>query len=195
TPMSFEDRQFIRIEDGYPLYSYWLYNVQGVDSATGNLLIEAVSGDGQITVADRKIVGDAWPKFFGGWSNNVTYKGFDFNLLFTYSYGNKLWNHNRALGEHGGRLDGSRVLFATQLDRWQKPGDITDVPRLALKNYDKQELSRFFEDASFLRLRSLNIGYTLPKQLSSKLYVDKLRVYFVGTNLFLLTKYTGADPE
>ncbi|MCA5005050.1 SusC/RagA family TonB-linked outer membrane protein [Sphingobacterium bovistauri] len=194
-PMSFEDRQFIRIEQGYPLYSYWLYNVQGVDSQTGDLQIEDVNKDGQITASDRKIVGDSWPKFFGGWSNNFSYKGFDLNVLFTYSFGNNVWNHNRALGEQGGKLDANRVLFATQLDRWQKPGDITDVPRLALKNYDKQELSRFFEDGSFLRLRSFNFGYTLPKSLISKIHLDKARVYFVGTNLFLLTKYTGADPE
>lgn len=195
TPMSFEDRQFLRIEQGVPLYSYWLYNVQGVDPQTGNLKIEDVNGDGKLTASDRKVVGNAWPKFFGGWNNTFGYKGFDLSATFTYSLGNHLWNHNRALGEHGGRLDGNRVLFATQLARWQKPGDVTDVPRLALENYDKQEISRFFEDASFLRLRSVNLGYNFPKTIASKLHVDKLRVFFVGTNLLLFTKYTGADPE
>ena len=195
SPMSFEDRQFIRIEEGYPLYSYWLYNVLEVNPATGDLVIEDVDGNGEITASDRKIVGDAWPDYFGGFNNSFSYKGFDLNVLFTYSVGNRQWNHNRVLGEQGGRLDANRVIFASQLDRWQNPGDITDVPRLALKNYDKQELSRFLEDASFLRLRSLNLGYTLPKQLTSRLHIDKVRLYFVGTNLLLFTKYSGADPE
>jgi hypothetical protein len=169
--------------------------VQGVDPQTGDLVIEDVTGDGEITTDDRKVVGDAWPDFFGGISNTVNYKNFDLNVLFTFSYGNYLWNHNRALSEHGGRLDQSRALSASQLNRWQQPGDITDVPRLTLDNYSRQEVSRFFEDASFLRLRTLTLGYTFPSAFSSKYNVTKLRVYFSGSNLLLFTKYTGADPE
>jgi TonB-linked SusC/RagA family outer membrane protein len=194
-PMSFEDRQFIRIEQGVSLYSYWLYKSHGVDPQTGDLIIEDVNKDGRITADDRKVVGDAWPDFFGGLTNNFTFGNFDANILFTYSFGNHLWNHNRALGEQGGRLDGNRVLFASQLDRWQKPGDVTDVPRLALKNYNTQELSRFFEDASFVRLRSFSLGYTLPQSATSRLKLPKTRLYFVGTNLWLWTRYSGADPE
>ncbi len=192
-PITYE--RFSRIEKGVSLYSYWLYNVQGVDAQTGDLIVEDVTGDGSITTDDRKVVGDAWPDFFGGISNTFNYKGLDLNVLFTFSYGNYLWNHNRALSEHGGRLDQSRALSASQLNRWQQPGDVTDVPRLTLDNYSRQELSRFFEDASFLRLRSLTLGYTLPSAFSSKYHIEKLRVYFSGTNLFLATKYTGADPE
>lgn len=192
-PITYE--RFSRIEEGVALYSYWLYNVQGVDPQTGDLVIEDVTGDGEITTDDRKVVGDAWPDFFGGISNTLNYKNFDLNLLFTFSYGNYLWNHNRALSEHGGRLDQSRALSASQLNRWQQPGDITDVPRLTLDNYSRQEVSRFFEDASFLRLRTLTLGYTLPAAFSSKYNVTKLRVYFSGSNLLLFTKYTGADPE
>lgn len=194
-PMSFEDRQFIRIEQGVALYSYWLYKTHGVDPQTGDLIIEDVNKDGRITADDRKVVGDAWPDFFGGLTNNFKWKNFDANVLFTYSFGNHLWNHNRALGEQGGRLDGNRVLFASQLDRWQQPGDITDVPRLALKNYNTQEVSRFFEDASFVRLRSFSLGYTLPQRATSKVKLPRTRLYFVGTNLWLWTRYSGADPE
>ena len=192
-PITYE--RFSRIEEGVALYSYWLYNVQGVDPETGDLIIEDVTRDGEITTDDRKVVGDAWPDFFGGITNSLTYKNFDLNVLFTFSYGNYLWNHNRALSEHGGRLDQSRALSASQLRRWQKPGDHTDVPRLTLENYSRQEVSRFFEDASFLRLRSLTLGYTLPGDVATRLRMAKVRAFFTGTNLLLFTKYTGADPE
>jgi TonB-linked SusC/RagA family outer membrane protein len=187
--------RFSRIEQGVALYSYWLYNVLEVDPQTGDLVIEDVNGDGQITTDDRKVVGDAWPKFFGGISNNLSYKNFDLSFLFTFSYGNNLWNHNRALNEHGGRLGISRSLASSQLDRWQNPGDITDVPRLTLDNYRLQEVSRFFEDASFIRLRTISLGYNLPKRIINKIGVQNLRLYAVATNLLLFTKYSGADPE
>jgi hypothetical protein len=116
-------------------------------------------------------------------------------VFITYSYGNNVFNINRMLGETGGTLDANRVLLASQLNRWTTPGQITNVPRLTAANYANYENSRFFEDGSFIRLRSLNVGYTIPKSITSKLHIEKLRVYYVGTNLFLLTKYTGADPE
>lgn len=195
TPMSFEDRQFIRIEQGTSLYSFWLYNSLGVDPQTGDMILEDVNKDGEITPADRKIIGSAWPKFFGGLSNNLSFKNFDLNILFTYSYGNKVWNHNRMLGEQGGRLDANRVIYASQLNRWQKPGDITDVPRLALENYSRQEVSRFLEDGSFIRLRSLSLGYQLPQDILNRINITRARLFVTGSNLLLLTRYKGLDPE
>jgi hypothetical protein len=89
------------------------------------------------------------------------------------------------------------VIFKSNLRRWQKPGDITDVPRpdgVNVNNYIDGG-SRWLEDGSFLRLRSLTLGYTLPKQLTARLGIQNLRVYASGTNLLLFTKYTGLDPE
>lgn len=188
-------RDLIRIQEGKPLYSYWLYNQLGVNPETGDVIFEDVNGDGKITADDRQIIGSTWPKFFGGITNSFKFKGFDLNVFFTFSYGNYIWNHNRMLGETGGTLDANRVLLASQLDRWTTPGQITETPRLTAANYAITENSRFFEDASYLRLRSLSLGYTIPTNLTKKIKVEKLRVYVTGTNLFLLTKYTGADPE
>ncbi|RYZ38893.1 MAG: TonB-dependent receptor, partial [Sphingobacteriales bacterium] len=135
------------------------------------------------------------PKLFGGFGNTFTFKGFDLNVFLTYSYGNYIWNHNRMLGETGGTLDANRVLLASQLDRWTHTGQVTNTPRLTTENYSRQENSRFFEDGSFVRLRSLTLGYTLPQALTSKAGISKARLYVSGSNLFLLTDYTGADPE
>ncbi|WP_214225174.1 TonB-dependent receptor [Pedobacter sp. B4-66] len=191
----FAGRDLIRLQQGSSLYSYWVYKQLYVDKNTGDAVFEDVNGDGKITADDRQIVGNTWPKFFGGFNNTLNYKGFDLGIFFTYSYGNQIWNHNRMLGETGGTLDANRVLLASQLDRWTTPGQITNTPKLTAANYSRQENSRFLEDGSFLRLRSLTVGYVLPKALTKKAKIDKLRIYLTGSNLLLFTKYTGADPE
>lgn len=196
-PLRYGSRDLILLQQGTPLYSFWVYKELGVNPETGNVVYEDVNKDGQITVADRQIFGSIWPKFFGGLTNNFTYKGFDANLFFSFQYGNKIYNHNRFFGEGGGARDAARVILASNNDRWQKPGDITDTPRpdgVNVNNY-RDGGSRWLEDGSFLRLRSLNIGYTLPKTITKRIGAESLRVYLSGTNLFLITKYTGLDPE
>lgn len=191
----FAGRDLIRLQQGSSLYAYWLYKQLYVDPETGDAVFEDVDDNGVINAGDRQIIGSIWPKYFGGFDNTFRFRDFDLGIFFTYSFGNGIWNHNRMLGETGGTLDANRVLLASQLDRWTTPGQKTDVPRLTAANYARQENSRFFEDASFVRLRSLTVGYTLPNQLARRIRFDKLRLYFAGSNLLLFTKYTGADPE
>ena len=196
-PITQYSRDWIRLQQGYSLYSFWLYKQLYVDPQTGNAVFEDVNKDGQITVADRQILGSASPKLFGGLTNNLSYKAFDMGLLFSFQSGNKIFNLNRFFGEGGGTRDANRVIFASQLERWQKPGDITDVPRLTAfgNNYTLEQNSRFLEDGSFIKLRSLTFGYTIPKRIITKAKLEDLRLYFAGSNLFTFTKYTGPDPE
>lgn len=191
----FAGRDLIRLQQGNSLYAYWLYKQIGVDPSTGDVIFDDYNKDGKIDAEDRQILGSTWPKFFGGISNNFTYKDFDLSAFFVYSYGNSIWNHNRMLGETGGTLDAGRVLLASQFDRWTTPGQITEIPRLTAANYARQENSRFFENASYLRLRSLTFGYTLPKSFTQRAKINKVRLYVTGNNLLIFTKYTGADPE
>jgi len=179
------------------MYSFWLYNQLYVDPQTGNAVYEDVNEDGNITVDDRKIAGDLWPDFFGGLTSRLTYKGFDLDVFFAFQEGNMIYNHNAFFGGAGGARDEARIIFADNLRRWQKPGDITDVPRtdgININNY-RDGAGRFLEDGSFIRLRSLNLGYTLPTSIVEKAKIERVRFFFSGTNLFLWTKYTGADPE
>lgn len=197
TPLRYGSRDLILQQQGSPLYSFWVYKELYVDPQTGNSVYEDYNKDGVITVADRQIVGSIWPKLFGGISNDFTYKGFDASVFLSFQYGNKIYNHNRFFGEGGGARDAARVIFANNNNRWQKPGDITNVPKpdgININNY-RDGGSRWLEDGSFLRLRALNIGYTLPKTLTHKVGIEKLRIYAVGSNLFTITKYTGLDPE
>ncbi|GAB4035968.1 SusC/RagA family TonB-linked outer membrane protein [Spirosoma gilvum] len=197
TPLKYGSRDLILQQQGFPLYSFWVYKQLYVDPQTGNVVYDDVNKDGKITVDDRQLVGSIWPKFFGGLTNSFSYKGFDVNLFFSYQYGNKIYNHNRFFGEGGGARDDARIIFKSNLARWQKPGDVTDVPRpdgINVNNY-RDGGSRWLEDGSFLRLKSLTIGYTVPKELTRRLGIQNVRFYAVGTNLWLLTKYTGLDPE
>jgi len=196
-PLRYGSRDLILQQEGTPLYSFWVYKQLYVDPQTGNTVYEDVNKDGKITVDDRQIIGSIWPKFFGGITNNFTYKGIDVGLFFAFQYGNKVYNHNKFFGEGGGARDAARIIFASNNARWQKPGDITDVPRpdgVNVNNY-RDGGSRWLEDGSFLRLRSLNVGYTIPKFFTSKLRVEALRFFVQGANLLTFTKYTGLDPE
>jgi len=197
TPITQYNRDWVRLQQGYSLYSFWLYKQLGVDPQTGNAIFEDVNKDGQITVADRQILGNAAPSLFGGLTNNITYRDFDLGVLISFQSGNDVYNLNKFFGEGGGTRDANRVLFADQLNRWQKPGDITDVPRLTAfgNNYTLEQNSRFLEDGSFVKLRSVTLGYTLPRRLTNRVKLETVRLYCSGTNLFTLTHYTGPDPE
>lgn len=210
TPISFYSRNWIIDQQGYSMYSFWLYKQLYVDPQTGNAVFQKADGstsksatyDKNITLAtaDRQIIGNAMPKFFGGITNNLSYKGIDLGIFFSFQYGNQVLNYNRFLGEKQGQPSSGfagRFITESQMARWTHLGQITDVPRVTSvgNNYLIEQNSRFLEDGSFVRLKSLSLGYTLPEKISAKLKLEKLRVYVLGSNLWLLTKYTGPDPE
>lgn len=186
-----------RMIQGYPMYSFYVYKQLYVDPKTGDAVYDDVNKDGQLTADDREIVGNAWPKVFGGLTNDFSYRNFDLSVFFNFEYGNKVYNNNRYFLESGGTRDDRRAIDKNQLNAWQKPGDKTDVPRITTigYNYTLSPISRFIEDGSFLRLSTLTLGYTLPQVLLSRLRLSNARVYYTASNLWLLTKYSGPDPE
>ncbi|QIL77625.1 SusC/RagA family TonB-linked outer membrane protein [Hymenobacter sp. HDW8] len=200
-PITAGSRDIFRLEEGESLYSFWLYKQTRVNPESGDAEYEDVNGDGAITVADRQLVGTAWPDFFGGLTNSVNYKGFDLGFTLNFERGAKIMNMNRFFLVHGGTQSNIGYL-ANQLDRWQQPGDQTDIPRLttnaASNNYGGvvQNLSdRYLEDGSFLRLRTLSLGYSVPKEVVAKTRLNSLRLYVQAANLFTITPYSGLDPE
>jgi TonB-linked SusC/RagA family outer membrane protein len=187
----------IILQEGSPLYSFYLHKQFGVDPQTGNVLFDDLNKDGNVTDADLQILGNAWPKYFGGLTNEFTfYKNFDVQASLYYSVGNDIWNNTRYRMGHGGSRNGVFAMLKEELNRWQKPGDITDVPRLTASGNNAAIIpSRFLEDGSFVRLRNLSVGYSFPKSLLNRWRITTLRVYFSATNLFTITKYKGVDPE
>jgi TonB-linked SusC/RagA family outer membrane protein len=199
TPLQYGSRNLILQKEGYALYSFYLYKQLYVDPQTGNAIYQKADGTAGTNpkTSDKQIIGSVWPKFFGGIGNDLTYRNFDFSVFFSFQYGNDTYNHNRFFGEGGGARDAARILFASNLDRWTKPGDITDVPKsdgVNVNNY-LDAGSRWLEDGSFIRLRSATLGYTLPKALTGRIGLRNVRVYVSGSNLLLFTKYSGPDPE
>ncbi|MGN7203182.1 SusC/RagA family TonB-linked outer membrane protein [Pedobacter sp. SAFR-022] len=197
------------LKQGYAVNSFQLYKQLYVDPKTGNAVYEDVNNDGIITSADRQIVGNALPDYTGGLTNNITFKGLDFSFFFYFQKGNKIMNMNDFFMVHGG-TQANIGFLPRQLDRWQQPGDVTDIPRLttysgnptenggAANNYGGNVASlssRYLEDGSFLRLKTLTLGYTFPSAVSRKIGMNKLRIYAQGTNLLTFTNYGGLDPE
>ena len=186
-----------RMIQGYSMHSFYVYKQLYVDPQTGDAVYEDYVKDGKITAEDRQIFGNAQPKYFGGINNTLRYKGFDFAVFFNFQFGNKIFNNNRFFHESGGTRDDRRAINKNQLNRWQQPGDITDVPRITTlgTNYTLSPVSRFIEDGSFIRLSTLTLGYTVPQKLTAKLHTNSIRVYASGTNWWLWKKYQGPDPE
>lgn len=186
-----------RVQQGYPYHAFFVYKQLSVNPETGDAVYEDYNKDGILTAADRQYVGTALPKFVGGLNNTVSFKGFDLSVFVNFTYGNKINNNNRFFHESGGTRDDRRAINKYQLNRWQKPGDITDVPRITTvgNNYNLSPSSRFIEDGSFIRLNSIVLGYTLPSQLLRKVGISSARVFYNGSNLWLISKYQGPDPE
>lgn len=191
------------LSEGHPIGTYFLIDQDGVDPETGDIQWVDLNEDGAINSADRRIVGNALPRFFGGWNNTLSFKGFDLNLFFQFTVGNMVFNHSRASYENLGysRIgtgfplpDGNNHILADE--RWMNPGDVTDIPRASLTNVNWREYSsRWLEDGSFLRLRTINFGYNIPRSFANRAGLESLRVYVQGQNLLTFTGYTGFDPE
>ena len=151
-----------------------------------------IDGDGVITTKDRTSIGNGTPEWFGGITNTFNYKGFDFSFMFTFNYGNEIYNATRMFASQS--QDQRSNMMAEVADRWTKTNASSSVP--AWDGYVKNELySRFVEDGSYLRLKTVTLGYTLPQKWTRKFYVNKLRIYFSAQNLFCVTDYSGYDPE
>ncbi len=183
------------VSSGKPLGTFWGLKFLGVDPGTGDAIYYDKNNDGELTAADGTFIGDAQPDFFGGFTNSVSYKGFDLSLFFQFSYGNEMINFgNTTLLNSGEDIENNQSRAA--LGRWQKEGDITSIPKYEFGNtYNNRFSSRFVEDASYLRIKNFTVGYSLKPELLAKFKLNKLRVYASGTNIWTLTNYTGADPE
>jgi TonB-linked SusC/RagA family outer membrane protein len=174
------------------LGTFFGYRTQGIDPETGDVIYQDLDGNGRITPEDRTILGDAQPLFTGGITNTFTYSNFSVSLFFQGSYGNHIFNASKM--DMTGMQD-FRNQSLEVLDRWKRPGMVTDVPRPGNRE-NIWNSDRYIEDGSYLRLKNLSFTYDFStKGRLSKLGIRKLQPYFTAQNLWTWTKYSGYDPE
>jgi hypothetical protein len=140
-------------------------------------------------------MGPALPKWYGGWDNNLRYKGFDVNVLIYYSGGNYVYNGTKA-----GLRDNRNWNNSTEvLTRWTKAGDVTNIPRYVfgdnISNGSGLVISENVEKGDFVKVRNISIGYTLPHTVVDRIGLSNIRFYVAALNPFTFTNYTGFDPE
>ena len=153
-----------------------------------------LDGDGRVTAADQEIIGTAQPKFYGGITNTLSFKNFDFSAFLQYNVGNKIYN------SAAGNTQGMSTTYGQDvavLNRWTPTNTNTNVPRAVYgdPNVNTRNSDRFLEDGSYARFKSVTLGYTLPTTLSTRAHLRSVRVYAQAQNLVTFTKYSGLDPE
>lgn len=179
----------------------------------GVLKLRDLNGDGIITADDRTVIGSALADFQGGFGVNASFKGFDFSAFFNYQVGNDVYNSGKIANNMLYRTTYGNMLNTVNSDNRFKyinqQGDlVTDLEELRVLNQGANMWTPFstgtatpvfhsfaVEDGSFLRLNNVTLGYTLPKLLTSKVKISRARIYTTVTNAFLITNYTGFDPE
>lgn len=180
------------IKVGESVGAFYMYQADGVDPETGLQKYKDQNNDGKISQDyDRIIAGSSQPKFLASLLNTFNYKGFDLSVFLNASYGNKVFNWTKANLELGTGYTGA---LATLLNRWTPSNTITDMHK-AIENPSVTISDRFLEDASFLRIKNLTLGYSIPQAALSKIKLKNVRIYAQASNLFTWTRYTGYDPE
>lgn len=198
---------------GRPIGAFYLYKSDGLfqtmdevnahkgekgilqpNAKPGDMRFVDVNGDGEINTDDQVFCGTGIPKVEANLNLGLSYKGFDFSVVFGSAWGHKIYNGNRYFYE--GMASGTNFLKST-LNAWTPENRNTNVPRAVLqdKNGNARESDRFLENGNFIRMRQIQLGYSLPSVVLKKAWIESLRFYVSGENLWTWTNYSGVDPE
>lgn len=171
-------------------------NVTFGEAKLGHRKYVDINKDKVIDNKDRVVIGDPIPDFYGSLSNNLTYKNFDLNIYLQWSYGNDVYNANRILWTSNLKF---RRNFSTEvINRWRADNNEKEnqyATFRSIHDVTQKLTSKYIEDGSFIRLKTIQLGYSLPDEVLETLKFDKIRIYVAGQNLITWTKYTGYDPE
>jgi TonB-linked SusC/RagA family outer membrane protein len=212
----FENQNITRVVVGEPMFHFYGYEMEGIfqdqtdvdnhatqnNAEPGDVKFRDIAGapdengnptgpDGVIDANDRTIIGNPYPKINYGLSANFDFKGFDFGFFLIGVSGNDVYNTNIYDLQGMTRLFNSGVDV---LDRWTGPGTSNTIPRALGAGENVQVSTRFIEDGSYMRLRNISLGYTIPTSAFNNA-VSRLRVYISGQNIFTISNYSGLDPE
>jgi len=187
---------------GQPLGVFYGVQYAGVDPQNGDALF--LLADGTTTNSwskasqsqNYRVLGNPNPKHYGGITNTFEYKGIDLSVFGQWSYGNDIFNSSGVFQSSGFTNFGLDNQTVEMLKYWKREGDVTDVPRPELDmNNGARTSSRYVSDGSYFRIKTVTLGYNLPKSLLSTIKFTSVRIYATAQNLFTITNYKGNDPE
>ena len=181
----------IRLEAGRPLSNFYGYQTEGIDPETGLIIYKDQDHNGVINDSDKTWIGDANPDFIFGWTNNLSYKGFNLSFLVTGSVGNMIFNVSK-IDMIGMRNGANQLKDAVR--RWQIPGQITDIPRAGEPDNVKAS-DWWVEDGSYLKVKNITLSYDINSAFLRKYNIARIQPYFTLANFVTFTKYSGYDPE
>ncbi len=216
--VAFSGPSLTRIEAGYPIGYFYGFIMDGIfqnqaqvdahakqNAGPGDVIFRDINGrdadgeltgqpDGQINDDDQTLIGNPIPKFTYGFNANLDYKGVDLSLFFYGVQGNDIFNATKYFNNvNSWDINNG---FIQSYERWRGEGTSNVQPRNAPNDNNNYRNSTYFiEKGSYLRLRNVQLGYTFPKALSTKVGMERLRVYVSAQNLFTITNYSGFDPE
>lgn len=200
-------------DEGLPLYTFWGYQYEGIYRTdqealdhlysykdepnsisyhAGDARYKDLNGDGKIDNDDKTDLGNPFPWLTYGLNLGADWKGIDLQLFFQGVYGNKIFNAVRLRTEGTGN---EATLSTTMRNVWSKSNPEGDIPNPYGSSTNKENSSRLIENGAYLRLKNLQIGYTLPTAIVRKAGLSRCRIYLSANNLFTVTPYTGYDPE
>lgn len=202
-----------KLEVGHSIYEFWLKEYAGVDPQTGSALYVFADNnpdvkwneetcferDGKRLTTDQALAqyhyaGTAIPKVYGGFNTSLRFRDFEFSAVFSYQLGGKMYNSSYASLMSVNNFGGA--MHEDILNRWRKPGDVTDVPRLDAgqqTNFNAQS-DRWLLSSDYLNIKSLTFGYNLPKSFISRFSIQNLRLTVSGENLYMFTAKKGMNP-
>ena len=195
-PVAPGGRTMGRLAVGSPFGEFYGVKYLGVDPANGDALFLDATGKStnDYSLAIETVVGNPNPDYYGGFNNHFSYDAFDLDVQCQFVKGGDIYNIAGIFQSNNANYFDNQT--ADQMKFWRKPGDITNVPqpRLYTSNGDRKS-SRWVQDGSYLRVKSVNLGYNVPKNVLKSAKIESARIYVAASNLFTFTKYTGYDPE
>lgn len=199
------DEESVLLKVGEPLGNFYGFISDGLfqsmeevqegaqpQALPGDVRFIDFNDDGVINADDRRVMGNAQPRFYGGFSNSFSWKGFDLSVFLQFVYGNSIYNKNIVSLEG---LTGQSNQRATALDRWTPENRNTIIPRATTTKPTNDPYDRYVEEGSYLRVKNVRLAYNIPVARLKPDVIQSLRVYVNTVNLFTFTGYSGMDPE